>query len=53
MQKIDSKGELQEVSFGTAMGRDLQHYKDIERTSMPYGQAMGVMMLGEVLRLFI
>jgi len=51
--KIDAKGELQEVSFGTAMGRDLQHYKDIPLTSMPYGQAMAIMMLGEFLRVFI
>jgi unsaturated rhamnogalacturonyl hydrolase len=51
--KIDEKGELQGVSFGTAMGRDLQHYKDIALTSMPYGQAMAIMALGEFLRTFI
>ncbi|KAF4554948.1 Hypothetical protein D9617_3g020170 [Elsinoe fawcettii] len=46
-------GELLDVSFGTGMGHDLQHYKDIERTSMPYGQAMGMMALVEYLRVFI
>lgn len=35
------------------MGHDLQHYKDIKLTSMPYGQSMAIMMLGELLRVFI
>jgi len=35
------------------MGHDLQHYKDIKITSMPYGQAMAIMALGEFLRSFI
>lgn len=46
-------GELLDVSFGTGMGHDLKHYIDIERTSMPYGQAMGMMALVEFLRVFI
>lgn len=46
-------GELLDVSFGTAMGMNLKHYIDIERTSMPYGQAMAIMALGEFLRVFI
>ncbi|KAK4556458.1 hypothetical protein LTR86_006602 [Recurvomyces mirabilis] len=53
LQRIDEQGELQEVSFGTAMGHDLQHYRDVPLTSMPYGQAMAMMMLGEVLRIFV
>ena len=51
--KINKEGELLETSFGTAMGHDLQHYKDIALTSMPYGQAMAIMALGEFLRTFI
>jgi unsaturated rhamnogalacturonyl hydrolase len=51
--KINDEGELLEVSFGTAMGHTLQHYKDIDLTSMPYGQAMAIMALGEFLRVFI
>ena len=51
--QIDEKGELQNTSFGTAMGDSLQFYKDIARTSMPYGQAMAIMALGEFLRRFI
>ncbi|KAF2647390.1 glycoside hydrolase family 105 protein [Lophiostoma macrostomum CBS 122681] len=51
--KINQEGELLDVSFGTAMGHTLQHYKDIKLTSMPYGQAMAIMALGEFLRTFI
>lgn len=50
---ISVDGELQNTSFGTGMGSDLQHYKDIAITSMPYGQSMAIMMLGELLRGFI
>lgn len=53
LDNIDERGELQNTSFGTAMGMDLQHYKDIPVTSMPYGQAMAIMALVEYLRVFI
>ena len=53
IERISADGELRDVSFGTGMGHDLQHYKDIKLTSMPYGQAMAIMMLGELLRIFI
>ncbi|KAF3924614.1 hypothetical protein AA313_de0202091 [Arthrobotrys entomopaga] len=53
MGKIREDGELMDTSFGTGMGRDLKHYLDIERTSMPYGQAMAMMALVEFLRMFI
>ncbi|GAB7361355.1 hypothetical protein MBLNU230_g1411t1 [Neophaeotheca triangularis] len=51
--RIDDKGELQDVSFGTGMGSDLQHYYNISRTAMPYGQAMGMLLLAEFLRSFV
>ena len=51
--KINPDGELLDVSFGTSMGHELQHYKDIKRTSMPYGQAMAIMVLVEFLRTFV
>ena len=51
--QIDEQGELQNTSFGTGMGSSLQFYKEIPRTSMPYGQAMAIMALGEFLRQFI
>lgn len=53
MERISDDGELREVSFGTGMGPDLQHYYDIPLTSMPYGQAMAMMTLVEVLRVFL
>ncbi|KAH7342240.1 Six-hairpin glycosidase-like protein [Rhexocercosporidium sp. MPI-PUGE-AT-0058] len=53
LEQIDKEGELQNTSFGTGMGDSLQFYKDIKRTSMPYGQAMAIMCLGEFLRKFI
>lgn len=53
LDNIDKDGELLNTSFGTGMGRDLQHYKDIPITSMPYGQAMAIMALVEFLRVFI
>ncbi|KAI0475753.1 Six-hairpin glycosidase-like protein [Xylariaceae sp. FL0804] len=53
LDNIDEKGELRNTSFGTPMGHDLQHYKDIPVTSMPYGQAMAIMALVEFLRVFI
>jgi unsaturated rhamnogalacturonyl hydrolase len=53
IERISEDGELKDVSFGTAMGSDLKHYYDIERTSMPYGQAMGMMALVEFLKAFI
>ena len=53
LEKISPEGELLHVSFGTGVGHDFQHYKDIPLTSMPYGQAMAIMALGEFLRTFI
>jgi unsaturated rhamnogalacturonyl hydrolase len=50
MSKTSSERELLDTSFGTAMGRTLQHYLDIERTTMPYGQGMAIMALVEYLR---
>ncbi|RMZ87889.1 hypothetical protein DV736_g4886, partial [Chaetothyriales sp. CBS 134916] len=53
VSKININGELVDTSFGTAMGHNLEHYLKIERTSMPYGQAMAIMALVEFLREFI
>jgi unsaturated rhamnogalacturonyl hydrolase len=47
---ISAEGELQNVSFGTAMGSDLDYYRQIKLTSMPYGQAMAMFALAEYLR---
>ena len=53
IDRISSDGELKDTSFGTGMGKDLDHYVKIERTSMPFGQAMAMMALVEFLRVFI
>lgn len=53
VHNINDQGELQNVSFGTAMGDDLDFYKQIARTSMPYGQAMAMLCLSEYLRTYI
>ena len=53
IKKINDQGELIDTSFGTGMGYDLEHYLKIDRTSMPYGQAMAIMALVEFLRLYI
>lgn len=50
LANIDEAGELQQVSFGTAMGDTLQFYKDIALTSMPYGQSLAICALAEYMR---
>ena len=50
---INDEGELLNVSFGTAMGDDLDYYRQIKLTSMPYGQAMAMFCLCEFLRGYI
>ncbi|MDU0348389.1 glycoside hydrolase family 105 protein [Actinomyces sp. MRS3W] len=52
VSNIDDDGELTHVSFGTGMGHDLQFYRDIPLTSMPYGQAMAILCLAEYLRTY-
>lgn len=37
IDNVYERGELLNTSFGTGMGHDLQHYKDIPVTSIPYG----------------
>ncbi|MDF7628284.1 glycoside hydrolase family 88 protein [Erwiniaceae bacterium L1_55_4] len=50
---IDEDGELKQVSFGTAMGSDLDYYRQVPLTSMPYGQAMALLCLTEYLRVYL
>ncbi|MFA9558260.1 glycoside hydrolase family 105 protein [Evansella sp. AB-rgal1] len=47
MERIDEKGILLDVSYGTGMGSDLQYYKDIKVCPMPYGQSMALLMMVE------
>jgi len=51
--KINDAGELTQVSFGTPVFNTLQQYKDIPLTSMPFGQAMALLAMGELLVRFI
>lgn len=48
---VDAKGEVGNCSFGTAMGNDLEHYRNIPLTAMPYGQALTIWALVEYRRL--
>ncbi len=48
MERINSQGLVEDVSYGTAMGRENQQfYKDIPIEPMPYGQAMVMLFLIE------
>lgn len=48
---VDEAGVLQQVSYGTPMGREsLDFYKQIKIMPMPYGQAMAMLFLIEVLK---
>jgi unsaturated rhamnogalacturonyl hydrolase len=49
---IDGQGELGQVSFGTPVFEELDGYRKIPRTSMPYGQALAILCLGEFKRAF-
>jgi unsaturated rhamnogalacturonyl hydrolase len=51
--KISPDGELTQVSFGTPVFNTLQEYKDIPLTSMPFGQAMALLAMGEFMYRFI
>jgi unsaturated rhamnogalacturonyl hydrolase len=49
IERIDEDGILQEVSYGTGMGADLDHYRNIEIGPAAYGQVLAMLLLGEVL----
>ena len=44
---IGPDGTLGQVSYGTGMGRDLEHYKNIPLCPMTYGQALAILILME------
>lgn len=44
---IDPDGVVQNVSYGTRMGRDLQFYRDIPLQPTAYGQALALLLLTE------
>lgn len=53
IDNISQDGELKQVSFGTPVFDDLESYKKIPLTSMPYGQSLALLALSEFLRTFL
>lgn len=49
IQEINEQGALQKVSVGTGMGEDLEFYRQIPMTTMPYGQSLAILCLSEFL----
>ena len=49
VEKISPEGELTQVSFGTAMGHDLDFYRQIPNVPAPYGQALVMLLLVRVM----
>lgn len=47
LSNITDEGELSNVSYGTNVGRTLQHYKDIPLAKMHYGQSLALLALIE------
>jgi unsaturated rhamnogalacturonyl hydrolase len=48
---IGEDGSVNQVSYGTGMGRDLEHYRKIPLCNMAYGQALALLILCEGLKL--
>lgn len=47
IKEIDERGVVQQVSYGTGMGRDLDHYRNIPICPMAYGSALALLLLSE------
>jgi unsaturated rhamnogalacturonyl hydrolase len=47
LANIDASGTVQNVSYGTRMGHDLQFYRDIPLQPTGYGQALAILCLVE------
>jgi unsaturated rhamnogalacturonyl hydrolase len=50
LARIDPDGIVLDVSDGTPMGHDLDFYRRIGNVAAPYGQALAILLLAEVLR---
>jgi unsaturated rhamnogalacturonyl hydrolase len=50
LRQMDDDGVVHQVSYGTAVGRTLQAYRDIPICPMPYGQSMALLMMVEGLK---
>ena len=49
MKNIDKDGTVLNVSGGTGMGMDADHYKNILIAPMAYGQSLTILALAEAL----
>ncbi len=49
LAQVAEDGTVGQVSYGTGMGRNLDHYREIPICPMAYGQSLTVMMLAEAL----
>ncbi|KAK4050908.1 hypothetical protein OIO90_004884 [Microbotryomycetes sp. JL221] len=53
VSQIDDEGQLQNTSFGTAIGHTLEHYRTVYITPMPYGTSLAICAIGEFLRTYL
>jgi unsaturated rhamnogalacturonyl hydrolase len=53
INNVNMKGLVQNVSFGTPMGPTKDFYKAIKLTAMPYGQAMTLLCIVELIKRFL
>lgn len=51
--QISEDGTVKHVSVGTGMGNDLDYYRQITLTAMPYGQSLTLLAFSEFLRSYI
>jgi unsaturated rhamnogalacturonyl hydrolase len=47
IENISNDGTVEQVSYGTGMGSDLNHYKNIPICPITYGQALAILILNE------
>jgi unsaturated rhamnogalacturonyl hydrolase len=50
IHRIAADGTVEQVSYGTPMGLDIDHYRRIPRCPMAYGQALSILLLTEALK---
>lgn len=49
IDQINEDGEVENVSIGTALEDNLDYYRNIRKTTMPYGQSLAILALTEYL----
>lgn len=50
LERTEEDGTVTQVSYGTGMGKDLEHYRRIPICPMAYGQALAILMLNEAIK---